>query len=638
MQFDLGWNGAFTWTRGNAEKMRLTYDGKVGIGTANPQDKLEIASGYLRMYDPSSSTGAGYFLQWSSDNGGSNVTYAGIDAITTSAGARTGDLRFFTSNAGAPTEKVRITSAGNVGIGTTSPSYKQHTVISGATGDIAGFSLTGNVNNPTLLIKADATNQVITFRAGSNTATYPAIAFDTGTGGEKMRITSAGNVGIGTTSPSAKLEVYAGSDTTANTILWGQTIRNGGNAATTGYGVGLKLKNSTDSVPNELYKWAGVAAVAGSNYSNRTDLAFYTNTSSSVDPTEKVRITGDGNLGIGTIAPGAPLSVAGVGGSTKGTDGYLVNIGGTDSNVDPVRYMIGFTHGNTYTAGNVRAAVGMMVTTGGAGNLVFETGSSGAGQLERMRINGSGDVGIGTTAPSEKLHVDGSVVVTYNNSYQGINSVGNKAILARVSPTAGIVNYAEYATATNLNGFVMGSDDARVKGNIATDSLELITNGSTRMTVLSSGYVGVNTTTPGTNFHVVGDVLIQTGALGVGVNPNATDGRIDASNDIVAYSSSDRRLKENITPIANALDKVKSLTGVEFDWKEETKSAHGYEGHDTGVIAQEVQEVMPTAVRTNDTGYLAVRYEKMIGLLIEAMKEQQTQIDELKAKLDGLTK
>jgi hypothetical protein len=119
----------------------------------------------------------------------------------------------------------------------------------------------------------------------------------------------------------------------------------------------------------------------------------------------------------------------------------------------------------------------------------------------------------------------------------------------------------------------------------------------------------------------------------VGVAPNATDGRIDASNDIVAFSSSDLRLKENIKPIENALEKVKSLTGVEFDWKPELKHAHGYEGHDTGVIAQEVQEVMPTAIRTNDTGYLAVRYEKLIGLLIEGMKEQQLQIDELKSKL-----
>jgi hypothetical protein len=130
-----------------------------------------------------------------------------------------------------------------------------------------------------------------------------------------------------------------------------------------------------------------------------------------------------------------------------------------------------------------------------------------------------------------------------------------------------------------------------------------------------------------------GSTHVDNGALGVGVVPSATTGRIDASNDIVAYSSSDKRLKENITPITNALDKVKALTGVEFDWKTEHKEAHGYEGHDTGVIAQEVKEVMPSAVRENETGFLAVRYEKLIGLLIEANKELANRVEELEKKL-----
>lgn len=126
---------------------------------------------------------------------------------------------------------------------------------------------------------------------------------------------------------------------------------------------------------------------------------------------------------------------------------------------------------------------------------------------------------------------------------------------------------------------------------------------------------------------------VRFNSLGVNVSPSGTAGRIDASNDIVAYSSSDERLKQNITPIENALDKVKSLTGVEFDWKPEYKQAHGYEGHDTGIIAQQVQEVMPSAVRTNDTGFLAVRYEKLIGLLIEANKELAARVEELEKKL-----
>jgi hypothetical protein len=128
-------------------------------------------------------------------------------------------------------------------------------------------------------------------------------------------------------------------------------------------------------------------------------------------------------------------------------------------------------------------------------------------------------------------------------------------------------------------------------------------------------------------------VYVNAVALGVNVAPSATAGRIDASNDIVAYSSSDERLKDNITPIENALDKVKSLTGVEFDWKPEHKEAHGHEGHDTGIIAQQVLGVMPSAVRTNDTGYLAVRYEKLIGLLIEANKELAARVEELEKKI-----
>ena len=122
-------------------------------------------------------------------------------------------------------------------------------------------------------------------------------------------------------------------------------------------------------------------------------------------------------------------------------------------------------------------------------------------------------VGVGTNFPSEKLHVDGSTLVTYNNSFQSTNSIGNKAILARVSPTVGIINYAEYATAANLNGFVIGSDDARVKGNIAGDSLQFITNASTRMTILSSGNVGINTTSPANTLDVTGSIRASEGIL-----------------------------------------------------------------------------------------------------------------------------
>ena len=107
-------------------------------------------------------------------------------------------------------------------------------------------------------------------------------------------------------------------------------------------------------------------------------------------------------------------------------------------------------------------------------------------------------------------------------------------------------------------------------------------------------------------------------------------GLIRSSGDIVAYYSSDERLKDNIKPIENALEKLTQIRGVEFDWNDKQDV---YQGHDTGVIAQEVQKVLPEVVTEREDGMLAVKYEKMIGLLIESIKDLKAEIDELKLQL-----
>lgn len=106
-------------------------------------------------------------------------------------------------------------------------------------------------------------------------------------------------------------------------------------------------------------------------------------------------------------------------------------------------------------------------------------------------------------------------------------------------------------------------------------------------------------------------------------------GDLVATGDIKAFASSDRRLKDNIKPIESSLEKIKAIGGYEFDWN----SLSNNEGHDIGVIAQEVETVLPEVVTTRDDGFKAVRYEKIVALLIEAIKDQQSQIDELKARL-----
>jgi hypothetical protein len=125
---------------------------------------------------------------------------------------------------------------------------------------------------------------------------------------------------------------------------------------------------------------------------------------------------------------------------------------------------------------------------------------------------------------------------------------------------------------------------------------------------------------------------LKSHCLGVGMNPTGTAGEIHAAADIVAYSSSDKRLKENIKPIENPLGKIAQISGNTFDWVENSE-VHSHKGSDIGVIAQEIEAVLPELVTTRENGYKAVKYDKVVALLIEAVKDQQAQIDELKSKL-----
>lgn len=126
---------------------------------------------------------------------------------------------------------------------------------------------------------------------------------------------------------------------------------------------------------------------------------------------------------------------------------------------------------------------------------------------------------------------------------------------------------------------------------------------------------------------------VQFNSLGVGTAGSTTTGEIRATNDITAFYSSDERLKENIVDLEGALDKVKAMRGVTFDWKElteeERKTIHSHEGHDLGVIAQEVQAVYPELVHQRDHGYLSVDYVKLTAVLIQAVKELSAKVDEL---------
>ena len=116
---------------------------------------------------------------------------------------------------------------------------------------------------------------------------------------------------------------------------------------------------------------------------------------------------------------------------------------------------------------------------------------------------------------------------------------------------------------------------------------------------------------------------------------NISGSQIEASGDVIAFGSSDKRLKDNIQPIQSPLEKMDKIGGYTFDWNDKQDA---YQGHDVGVIAQEIEEVLPEVVMTRGTGYKAVKYEKIVPLLIESIKELQKKVEDIEKNCDCLNK
>jgi hypothetical protein len=116
---------------------------------------------------------------------------------------------------------------------------------------------------------------------------------------------------------------------------------------------------------------------------------------------------------------------------------------------------------------------------------------------------------------------------------------------------------------------------------------------------------------------------------------NISGSQIEASGDVIAFGSSDKRLKDNIQPITEPLWKVSQIGGYTFDWNDKQDT---YEGHDVGVVAQEIHKVLPEVVAERSNGYLGVKYEKIVPLLIESIKELKKEVDDIKQKCDCLNK
>ena len=141
-------------------------------------------------------------------------------------------------------------------------------------------------------------------------------------------------------------------------------------------------------------------------------------------------------------------------------------------------------------------------------------------------------------------------------------------------------------------------------------------------------YVG---TTLSTGLELSGNI---SGSGYIRINHVSASGDVVADGDVIAYNSSDIRLKDNIEVIKGSLDKIDGIRGVEFDWNEKAPGWAQERGHDVGVIAQEVEKVLPEIVVKRKSGYLGVDYKRIIPLLIESVKELKQEVEDLKKKVN----
>ena len=649
------------------------FDGSLGIGTDSPKTKLNIVGGDVQL-----------------DSGQMLSFYTGASTGVQNNGIKGSDvddsLRFYTG----ALERITIKGA-NVGIGTDSPIVKLHTRVSSSTTALMLENSTGGLGayvdldfNTYNTAQAGFSNAAASIRVIDNGAFGGDITFRGKTAGignaqsELMRIKATGNVGIGTTSPSRKLDVVGVIQAQGN--FYSTVSSSSTNLATANGGqLSLYNSNSTDNNFNNIGGYNSNSLVTSQicfvneSHANRTGaIAFLTHNGSSMP--ERMRITSAGNVGIGTTSPGYTLEIAGPSATSFAYQrtGVSANKWGFHSDNDAT-YWQNLTSSNLLFTLQNGGNVGIGTTSPGAkldvfGNLQLGDGTnnfntnirgvfgvsyawninslasglqiiSTASGATGITIQAGGNVGIGNDDPGAKLDVKGS----YGDVIKAVSGSQNIT-----------TNFVAPSGSSGLNNIISTAGRFNI-GTSDDQPFSLLTNSISRIAILSDGKVGIGVTNPSYKLEVSGtlgvnrtDGIIFAGSAAAGYGNKIT---ADTSNDFIFSTSlpsapytvsekmrianggattftstvtatnfilsSDERLKENVEKVCD--------NRVKADWKTfELKTEKGQKRY--GVIAQELEKTNPEFVREDSQGFKSVAY---IDLLIAKIAELEARLEKL---------
>ena len=574
---------------GDAERMRIDSSGNVGIGTTSPNHRLTLHN-----------SGTGTFDAFNITSGltNSNGLQLGIDSASNVFFWHTanGAIKFATNNA----ERVRIDSSGNVGIGSSSPaslgSTFREVMISGNT-EGAGLQLQDVDGN----VKAGLFTSDISSAAFVRTITNHPLAFRTNNT-ERMRINSDGTVSLGIVDTASNATLHLRSPISNEATRLELATYDTYNGSVPDADIVFTQQGGTELAKIQCDTNTGAA--------NMADLVFYTNFGGLE---ERMRIDSLGRVGINNSAPGslyAERFVVDIGSAAQ--DGITIKSGTT------AQCMIAFADG---TSGS--AAYSGYIDYNHSTN-VLSFGTSGS---EKMRINSSGRVGIGTSSMGADLSIG--------------NFDGNEGIILQsASPNNGYIYFADGSTGSNTyRGYLQYNHNG--------DYLQVGTASVERMRLEGGGRVGIGPQNAGSTLNVCTSqgagtsYAIMTGLNSATTPVNGTvvfrlwnNGSLQSSNNTFT-ALSDVKLKENIVDAGSQWDDIKNIRVRKYNFKEST----GQQTHtQIGVIAQEAETISPGLVYEspdrdsdeNDLGTTtkgfnySVLYMKAVKALQEAMERIET--------------